>query len=107
MINMRTMPRFQTQSKALFQVLAWLLVIAGASAAVFVISSWNPELRIPAEVMEITVAHGDTLWKIAQSIAPDVDPRRVVWEIQTLNQIETAEIFPGQVLKVPIYDSSN
>lgn len=104
MINMRTMPRYQTQLKALLQVLAGLLLVAGAAAAVLIISNMEPELGIAAEVKEITVTHGDTLWKIAQEIAPGTDPRRIIWEIQTLNQIDTAEIYPGQVLKVPVYN---
>lgn len=41
MINMRTMPRYQTQLKPLLQVLAGLLLVAGAAAAVLIISIWN------------------------------------------------------------------
>ena len=60
--------------------------------------------QLPTDVMEITVAYGDTLWTIAKDIAPYTDPRKVVWEIQQLNQISSSQIYPGQTLLVPIYE---
>lgn len=104
MIHMRTMPRYQAQLKSLFQLLIGLLIICCVMTGIILIKGQDPTQRMPAEVTEITVAYGDTLWRIAQYIAPDIDPRRVIWEIQTLNQIETTEIYPGQTLKVPVYN---
>ncbi|NMB38410.1 MAG: LysM peptidoglycan-binding domain-containing protein [Firmicutes bacterium] len=57
----------------------------------------------PVEYTEVTVMHGDTLWTIAKSAAPNVDPRKVVWEIQERNQIYSNKIYPGQTLKIPNY----
>jgi|LSQX01.2.fsa_nt_gb hypothetical protein len=57
----------------------------------------------PVEYIEVTVVHGDTLWTIAKSAAPNVDPRKVVWEIQERNQIYSNEIYPGQTLEIPKY----
>ena len=42
---------------------------------------------MPLEYIEITVNHGDTLWTLAKSIAPNMDPRKVVWDIQEINGI--------------------
>ncbi len=60
---------------------------------------WNDD------VTEITVSYGDTLWTIAKKIAPNVDPRKVVWEIEVLNDIKSSHIYPGQTLQVPLYES--
>lgn len=56
--------------------------------------------------IEVTVKSGDTLWTIAKKSVPDQDPRKVVWVIQSENQLQQATIFPGQVLKVPNYQAS-
>jgi LysM repeat protein len=49
----------------------------------------------------ITVLSGDTLWGIASLVAPDADPRDVIAEIMTLNQLNTAALTPGQQLAIP------
>ncbi|NLY11148.1 MAG: LysM peptidoglycan-binding domain-containing protein [Firmicutes bacterium] len=52
---------------------------------------------------EVVVKPGDTLWKIAKTLAPGVDTRLVVWTIREENQLESATVYPGQVLRVPVY----
>lgn len=54
---------------------------------------------------EVTVEYGDTLWTIAKRIAPNQDPRKVVWEIQEMNDMNKSIIYPGQRIHVPIYYS--
>ena len=51
--------------------------------------------------VQVTVAQGDSLWNIAQRLAPDSDPRGVIQEIQQLNGLPGTLIHPGQVLVVP------
>jgi nucleoid-associated protein YgaU len=49
------------------------------------------------------VVAGDTLWDIAAAhTTPGEDVRRVVWEIQRLNDLDGSVILPGQVLQVPL-----
>ena len=49
------------------------------------------------------VVGGDTLWDIAsEHTVPGEDVRRVVFEIQRLNDLDGSVIIPGQVLRVPI-----
>ncbi|MCJ7725825.1 MAG: LysM peptidoglycan-binding domain-containing protein [Acidimicrobiia bacterium] len=51
------------------------------------------------------VVAGDTLWDIAADYTtPGEDVRRVVFDIQRLNDLEGSVILPGQVLRVPIPD---
>ena len=49
----------------------------------------------------VTVLGGDTLWAIAESIAPEGDPRDVIHEIMTLNQLSSAALTPGQEIAIP------
>lgn len=49
----------------------------------------------------ITVDPGESLWQLAESIAPDADPRDVIAEIMNLNQLSTAGVEPGQRLAIP------
>ena len=50
---------------------------------------------------QVTVEHGDSLWSIAGRIAPDADPRDVVYQLRELNGLRSNLIQPGQVLLVP------
>ena len=51
-----------------------------------------------------SVAAGETLWQIAESIAGDRDVRDVVHEIMRLNNLDTAALQAGQRLALPNLD---
>lgn len=50
---------------------------------------------------EITVMAGESLWSIAQEVAPASDPRDVVAEISRLNALDGGVITAGQRLAIP------
>ena len=50
---------------------------------------------------EITVMPGDSLWSIAQDVAPAADPRDVVAEISRLNALDGGAVAAGQRLAIP------
>jgi len=50
----------------------------------------------------ITVQPGETLWGVAARIAPQVDPRLVVAQIQHLNHLVGPQLLAGQQLAVPV-----
>ena len=52
----------------------------------------------------VVVGAGDTLWGIAESIAPSADPREVIHEIMRLNGLRDAVVQPGQRLALPVVD---
>jgi hypothetical protein len=55
----------------------------------------------------VTVAAGDTLWSIAQEVAPQADPRDVVDAITRLNAIDGATLQAGARIAIPAeYDST-
>ena len=58
---------------------------------------------LPATSFEyVTIGQGDSLWAIAESIAPDGDPRVLVDEIIRLNGLADAVVEPGQRLALPV-----
>ena len=51
---------------------------------------------------EVTVMPGDSLWSIAQALAPEADPRDVVDAIIRLNALPSGSLVAGQSLAVPL-----
>lgn len=57
----------------------------------------------PARHLEYVVEQGDTLWAIAARFGPpQLDPRTYIHQIRKLNGLASANIHPGQVLRLPI-----
>ncbi len=48
-----------------------------------------------------TVLAGESLWDIAEAIAPNEDPRAVIDQIRSTNGLSGAEVFPGDRLILP------
>jgi Tfp pilus assembly protein FimV len=56
----------------------------------------------PSEPLRsITVMAGDSLWDLAEELAPQEDPREVIADLVSLNTLVSAEVRPGQQLDVP------
>ena len=56
----------------------------------------------------VTVMAGDSLWSIAQDVAPAADPRDVVAAIERLNAMDGATVSAGQQLAIPAeYSAEN
>ena len=55
----------------------------------------------PGELLYVTVQSGDSLWSLADSYAPNEDPRDWIAEVVLLNALETAELTPGQQIALP------
>ena len=50
----------------------------------------------------VTVMPGDTLWSIAEQVAPASDPRDVVDAIMRLNALPSAGLDAGQSIAIPV-----
>ncbi|AZS43393.1 Cell division suppressor protein YneA [Microbacterium oleivorans] len=50
---------------------------------------------------KVTVLPGDSLWTIAQDVAPDRDPRDVIDDIVRLNALPSSVVDAGQSLAIP------
>jgi hypothetical protein len=85
--------------------LAGIILVIFCIYAVFLcpllISICSNDKKYTTDNAEIYVVKpGDSLWKIAERY-PDEDIRRLVYEIKKANDT-TADIRPGQVLKIPV-----
>jgi hypothetical protein len=49
----------------------------------------------------VTIQSGQSLWQLAQRIAPSADPREVIAAIVNLNQLPSESVQPGQRLALP------
>ena len=49
---------------------------------------------------QVVVQPGDTLWSIATRVAPDRDPRAVVYDLQQANHLADSTVVEGQVLRL-------
>lgn len=84
---------FTTLAAAPLVIVAVLLGMNGGIA--IATSSSAPDLPT------VTVESGQSLWSVAESIAPDHDPRDVIYEISALNGLDSVSVDAGQVLSVP------
>lgn len=49
----------------------------------------------------VTVSGGESLWVVAQEIAPLEDPREVIAQVLRFNELTSADVVAGQRLAVP------
>ncbi|ERR671916_310368 len=56
---------------------------------------------MPVETAQTRVGAGETVWDVAQRVAPKSDRRAVVEQIRQLNGMADSAIQPGQQLQVP------
>jgi LysM repeat protein len=55
----------------------------------------------------VTVAAGETLWQVAEGVAPGSDPRDVISDIVKLNDLSSTQVMPGQSLAIPVQYSQS
>jgi hypothetical protein len=53
-------------------------------------------------LQQATVQPGETLWSVAQRIAPRNDPRETVAQIRRINHLHSAALQAGQQLLLPV-----
>ena len=53
--------------------------------------------------IEIQVIYGETLWELAQKFGPEnQDIRKSIYQISAFNQLASSDIYPGQIIKIPL-----
>jgi hypothetical protein len=53
------------------------------------------------QFQRVTVQSGQSLWQLAEALAPSADPRDVIADIVHLNQLPDADVHAGQTLAIP------
>jgi hypothetical protein len=80
------------------------IVVVLAVMAVLVIGGFllgHATSQASAPPQKVTVEAGETLWTVAERVAPQDDPRLVVARIQAMNHLSTPSVEAGQQLLVP------
>jgi nucleoid-associated protein YgaU len=79
-----------------------LLVFAGAGRLAGRADAADPAGATTGPVAESWVVQpGETLWAIAEQVAPEVDPRETVARIVELNDLPDSSVQAGQAVFVP------
>jgi nucleoid-associated protein YgaU len=80
-------------------------IILGVLALTLLLGlAWNSLAMAQAEpplVYKVVVKPGETLWSIAADYCQGEDPRPLIYAIRKTNQLDSADIFPGQVIVIP------
>ncbi len=73
-----------------------VLTLVGVASRVGTLTESTP---VPASApAQVVVAPGETLWSIAERVAPQRDPRTVVTQIRKLNGLGSRDVHAGQTL---------
>jgi Tfp pilus assembly protein FimV len=97
--------RLTTRGRRLLATLAAVPAVVALTAAVIGGSSAALASRDqgsdPSTFETITVTAGESLWSIAQEVAPSADPRDVVDAIVRLNALDGVTVSAGEQLAIP------
>jgi LysM repeat protein len=105
--RLRLTPRgravFTALAAAPLVALALFIGLGGGDA----VAGQNAPLDASAVTFEyVSIAPGQSLWQLAEQVAPQADPREVVADILALNQLQSADVQPGQELAIPVQYSN-
>ncbi|MET1044596.1 MAG: hypothetical protein ABWX59_10845 [Microbacteriaceae bacterium] len=98
----RSRLRLTRRGRVVFTALASLPLVIGAVAVS--LNGGGAVATSDAAVSSfeyVTVGAGESLWGLAESIAPSADPRDVITDILSLNQVSVADVHPGVQLALP------
>ena len=87
---------FTTLAAAPLVVIAVFLGLGGLDAVAGQAASSSS-----ASFTYVSIAPGQSLWQLAEQVAPNADPREVVADILALNGLKSADVQPGQELAIP------
>jgi len=94
--------RLTTRGRRLFTGLAALpLVIAALAFALNGGMATASTEGSTAVVETVTIEAGQSLWQLAEQIAPTADPRDVIDEVLSFNNLNSSSLQQGQQLAIP------
>lgn len=94
--------RLTRRGRVVLTSVAALPLVAGA--AVFALNgggAFAGGTASSAPFRYVTIQSGQSLWRVAESVAPTADPRDVIAGIVDLNRLESVDVRPGQRLAIP------
>lgn len=100
----RTRLRLTSRGRRVLAVLAALPVIGGIAIGTLAggAALGSNDTGAPSGAFQsVTVMPGDSLWGIAERVAPEADPRDVVSEIVSLNVLPNSAVDAGERIAIP------
>jgi Tfp pilus assembly protein FimV len=94
--------RLTRRGRVVFTTLAALPLVVGA--LVFSLNggtAWGSLEGSNASFEYVTVESGQSLWQVAELLAPTADPRDVIDALMQLNGLVSADVYAGQELAIP------
>ncbi|MDQ3151828.1 MAG: LysM peptidoglycan-binding domain-containing protein [Actinomycetota bacterium] len=83
------------------RLLAVVVTTVGVVCGLAVLGQGAGVPDVPGAVAEVRVGAGETLWDVADRVAPGSDEQAVVARIRELNGLTGSAVRPGQELLVP------
>jgi len=77
-----------------------LLIIFSVLTMMITYITTVAKANMPRKEMTIIVQRGDNLWSLAQKIDPNTDPRLVIHDMKTQNNLYSSDLKIGQTLKL-------
>ncbi|MZQ75637.1 MAG: LysM peptidoglycan-binding domain-containing protein [Peptoclostridium sp.] len=85
------------------RMLVYIILLLSLTVNVFNIFAQGKQDIGDIEIRQIVVMEGDTLWDIAQkNMSEDTDIRDYICQIQELNDMDGANLIPGETIMVPL-----
>lgn len=96
--------KYRIKSKFRFTLFLTVAILMVFSLTGTIFGATDSESLTKPTYSEITVQSGDTLWNLADEFGPDnKDLREVIFEICKINNITADSIYPGQMIRIPVY----
>jgi nucleoid-associated protein YgaU len=86
----------------LFVVLSIMITVF---AGYTVIGAGNAEAAAVRTYVQVTIDEGDSLWSIVERCNKDanIDVQSAIYDVYEINDIDAADIQPGDKLFIPVY----
>jgi hypothetical protein len=98
----RTRLRITRRGRAVLATAIALPLVFGTAAAVLNGGgAVATDSASAAEFSYVEVVEGQSLWALAETIAPKADPREFIADVVRLNGLPSADVQPGERLAIP------
>jgi len=99
-----TKKHYRIKSRTRFTAFVVIMILMSVTSVNSMLGLYDASSLTAQEYIDVEINTGDTLWDIAATYMPDdVDTRRAVHKLCSINDISANEIYPGQTIKVPVY----
>ncbi len=96
------MKKYRIANKFRFITSLTVLILLVAIGAGTLLGSFNASGSDVRKYITVKVESGDTLWDLAKTYGPsDYDCRRVIYEIEKINNVSAATLQSVQMLTIP------